>query len=129
MERLIQDLRYGIRAMLKSRSFTAVAVVALALGIGANTAIFSVVDAALLRPLPYKNPERLVLIWHNYPSINLSQASICVPCYQEYRDMPSSFAMCSQIASGAEVSSENPRPKLCEDLTSVIVHSSFSGDS
>jgi predicted permease len=91
MDTLIQDLRYGIRALLKSRGFAVVAVIALALGIGATTAIFSVVDAVLLRPLPYKNAERLALIWHSYPQINLPQASICVPCYAEYRDMTSSF--------------------------------------
>jgi putative ABC transport system permease protein len=91
METLFQDLRYGIRALLKSRGFAVVAVIALALGIGATTAIFSVVDAVLLRPLPYKNPERLALIWHSYPQINLPQASICVPCYAEYRDLTSSF--------------------------------------
>src|SRR5215208_4883815 len=91
METLFQDLRYGTRALLKSRGFAVVAVIALALGIGATTAIFSVVDAVLLRPLPYKNPERLTLIWHSYPQINLPQASICAPCYAEYRDLTSSF--------------------------------------
>src|SRR4051812_25572853 len=66
-ETLAQDIRYGARVLVKHKAFTAVAVITLALGIGANTAIFSVVNELLLRPLPYRDADRVVMLWEVSP--------------------------------------------------------------
>jgi len=99
MERLLQDIRFGLRTITKNPGFTLVAVIALALGIGANSVIFSAVNSVLLRPLPYKDSDRLVMIWHKYPDINLPQASLSPPSYIEYRDMTSSFEQVAAVTN------------------------------
>src|SRR5262249_41175067 len=81
---LWQDLRFGARMLLKQPGFALVAVVTLALGIGANTAIFTVVNAALLRALPYQAPERLVHLFETTPQKDYAQREFSYPDYQDY---------------------------------------------
>src|SRR5215218_2978640 len=90
MDSLLKDIRYGIRGLLKRPGFTAIALVALALGIGANTAIFSLVNAVVLRPLPFPEPDQLVWVWGNIRSGG-NRASISPLDYLAYREQNKSF--------------------------------------
>jgi putative ABC transport system permease protein len=85
MGTLIQDLKYGLRMLAKSPGFAAVAVLTLALGIGANTAIFSLVDAALLHAAPFPQPERLVMVWTNNPERGWHHFPASVPDYLDWK--------------------------------------------
>jgi len=107
LENLGQDLRYGARALLRTPGFTAVAVIALALGIGANTAIFSVVNAVLLRPLAYKAPDRLVTI------LRYGDDPVAPANYIDYRDQSHSFeAMAAAEYWSANLSGSDPAEHL-----------------
>src|SRR6185295_6155970 len=90
METLLRDLRYGMRSLFKRPGFTAVALIALALGIGANTAIFSLVNAVLLRPLPFNEPDRLVWMWGNIRSGG-NRASVSPLDFLDYRNQNTTF--------------------------------------
>ena len=82
---LWQDLRYGLRTLLKNPGFTIVAVVALALGIGANSAIFSVVNSVLLRPLPFKSPKQLVMVWENAVHLGFPKNTPSPPSFLDWQ--------------------------------------------
>ena len=78
-----QDVRYGPRVLLKNPAFSGIAVLTLALGIGANTAIFSAVNAVLLRSLPFREADRLVMIWETHPS--LGNVQVAYPDFLDWR--------------------------------------------
>ena len=97
VENFIQDLRYGLRMMVKNPGFTGVAVLTLALGIGANTLIFSVVNAAILHPLPFREASRLVTLWATSPTVGFSgSGTLSDPDYVEWKKQNHVF---SEIAA------------------------------
>jgi predicted permease len=96
MESLLQDIRYGWRMLLRNPGFSATAVLTLAIGIGASTAIFSVVDTVLLRPLPYQQPDQLVVVTESLPGMSTGEIGVSAAEYQDYRERNRSF---SQVAA------------------------------
>src|SRR5262245_56327283 len=84
-EKLIADLRYGARSLIKRPGYTLLAVLTLGLGIGANTAIFSVINGVLLKPLPYENGDRLVIVRQSAPLAGQRQVGVAIAEYFDYR--------------------------------------------
>ena len=99
MESLVQDIRYGWRMLGKNPGFTAIAVLTLAIGIGASTATFSVVDTVLLQPLPYQQPERLVQVTETLPGMSTDEVGVAAGEYQDYRDRNHSFSQAAAYES------------------------------
>src|SRR5262245_5081115 len=87
-----QDLRYGARTLAKAPGFTLLAVITLSLGIGANTAIFSVVNGVLLRPLPYQEPDRLAMLWKINAKQDLYEDGASIPSFLDWRAQSQAFA-------------------------------------
>src|SRR4030095_1461675 len=98
MHALLKDIRYGIRSLARHPGFTAVAVITLALGIGANTAIFSVVNSVLLKPLPFADPERIVWVWDTPPQLATAPASL--PDFLDWKEQNRSFEQLAAFQSG-----------------------------
>jgi putative ABC transport system permease protein len=121
-DEMFQDLRYGLRMLRKNPGFTLIAITTLALGIGANTAIFSVVNATLLRPLPFPEPERLVMAWTRNWQGGVEQGDVSLSDYLEWRNRLSSA---TEVAAwgpyGFNITQENDPEKI----TSVVASPNF----
>src|SRR5919107_5876063 len=100
MDSIIKDIRFGLRSLMKKPAFTVIAVLTLALGIGANTAIFSVVNAVLLRPLAVKDPERLMTFWHSAPAKGLKHFDLNDALVAYYRDRTHTFQSLAAFETG-----------------------------
>jgi len=100
MNGLLQDLRYALRQLRKPLGFTAVAVISLALGIGATTTIYSVVDSLLFRPLPYPNSQRIVRVWNTFAPRGMMEIPASEPEFLEYRQSDA-FAHFAGFSTGA----------------------------
>jgi predicted permease len=125
MGTLLQDLRYGVRGLVKSPGFALVAVIVLALGIGANTAIFSVVNAVLLRPLPYQDPGKLVQVWHVPPAKSfpgMTEFDVSAANYLDWRDQNHVFEQLAIYTYATLNLSGKGQP---ESVTSAVVSPNF----
>ncbi|MGA9980566.1 MAG: ABC transporter permease [Candidatus Sulfotelmatobacter sp.] len=111
MESLIQDVRYGFRMLRKSPGFTSIVVLTLALGIGANTAVFSVVNSVLVKDLPYKNPENLVLIWSDDRDVGNNRSQLSFTDIDDYRAQNHVFENIAAFGDWSAVFSEPGSPE------------------
>src|SRR5215469_1452076 len=122
LEIFIQDVRFGLRMLRKSPGFTAVAALTLALGIGANTSIFSVVSAVLLRPLPYANPGQLIFVSEAKPEAGISGLGMSYPTFTELRDDNRLFSAIAGLGGHALVLTGHGEPS---EVSTVVVTSEF----
>ncbi|HEV3141314.1 MAG TPA: ABC transporter permease, partial [Vicinamibacterales bacterium] len=103
LDGLARDVRYALRSLAQAPTFSAVAVFTLALGIGANTAIFSLLDATLLKPLPFPDADRLVLVWGRFTGIGLphDRNAVSAPEFKDIESGNRSFAAVAGIDTGS----------------------------
>ena len=125
MNSIIKDIRFAIRNLLKHPAFTAIAVVTLALGIGGSTSIFTVVDAALLRGLPYKSSDRLYHLWEKTPQERFSKREFSYPDYQDYQQNNVFEGLAAYTGGGALLSGDGEpqnigAPRVNSDFFRVL---------
>jgi putative ABC transport system permease protein len=122
MEFIIKDIRYAVRGLVKRPGFTVIALITLALGIGANTAIFSVVNAVLLRPLPFRDPEQLVMVWEDAAFAGFPRNTPAPANYVDWKNQNQSF---SDMAATAETSFNITGDGEPERVTAYSVTANF----
>src|ERR1700751_4382737 len=127
MEALLQDVRYGLRMLVKKPTFTIVAVLTLALGVGANTAIFSIVNAVLLRSLPYRDPDRLVRIFFNEPGVGLRDVRFSKPELDDLQTRAGVFEDVTPIYEGSENLTGAGQPERVEGVNGSFSYFSMLG--
>jgi len=124
MENLLKDIRYSVRLLVRKPGFAAVAVLTLALGIGANSTIFSIVNAVLFRSLPLKNPEQLVMVWQTNPEKGTYQNPVSLPNLTDWREQNSVFEqMAAFMPRGVTLTGMNEPEQLHGALVSVNLFS------
>jgi predicted permease len=127
MGTLLQDVRYAWRMLLKKPTFTIVAVLTLALGVGANTAIFSIVNAVLLRSLPYRDPDRLVRIFFNEPGVGLRDVRFSKPELEDLQTRAGVFEDVTPTFEGSENVTGGQRPERVEAVNGSFSYFSMLG--
>src|SRR5262245_27932893 len=120
MKNLLHDARYGLRLLLRRPAFTIVAIVTLALGIGANTAIFSVAHAVLLQPLPYSDPGRLVIVNENNLSRGWTSFSVAPANFVDWRTQSRSFAAIAAYGGRAFNYTGSGAPERLQGLAGTV---------
>src|SRR5215467_470403 len=127
MGTLLQDVRYGLRMLVKKPTFTIVAVLMLALGVGANAAIFSIVNAVLLRSLPYRDPDRLVRIFFNEPGVGLRDVRFSKPELDDLQTRSGVFEDLTPIFEGSEDVTGAGQPERVEGVNGSFSYFSILG--
>src|SRR6202522_3383362 len=127
MGTLLQDVRYGLRMLVKKPTFTIVAVLTMALGVGANTAIFSIVNAVLLRSLPYPDPHRLVRIFFNEPGVGLRDVRFSKPELDDLQTRAGVFEDVTPIFEGSENLTGAGQPERVEGVNTSFSYFSMLG--
>jgi len=127
MGTLLQDVRYGLRMLVKKPTFTIVAVLTLALGVGANTAIFSIVNAVLLRSPPYRDPDRLVRVFFNEPGVGLRDIRFSKPELDDLQTRSGVFEDVTPIFEGSEDVTGSGQPERVEGVNGSFSYFSMLG--